>query len=136
MRRTLALVVLVSASALASAAPGRRDAPERCRQLRLLPDGREVSGEAAMGATGSRGNRAEAGSDKSGSWSAARVRSRPGSSRASVSSSSSASSSSAGGRGTSRSVSSYTDEDGRTVTTTHDERGCTIVVDERETKGE
>jgi hypothetical protein len=33
-------------------------------------------------------------------------------------------------------MSSYTDELGRTVTTTRDERGCRIVIDERDISGE
>jgi hypothetical protein len=41
------------------------------------------------------------------------------------------SSSSSSGGGSARATSSYTDGEGRTVTTTRDQRGCTIVVDER-----
>jgi len=40
-------------------------------------------------------------------------------------------SSSSQGGGSARGTSSATDAEGRTVTTTHDENGCTIVIDER-----
>jgi hypothetical protein len=136
VRLMIALIPLVAAPAAATASPERSGVSERCQEIRLLRDGRELRREISVTAGRSGDNWAMSRSSPSGGWSSARSRSRSGAGASSVSSSSSVSTSSSGGRGTSRAVSSYSDEDGRTVTTTHDDRGCTIVIDERETKGE
>lgn len=131
--RPLTLILLAAmAASTASARKGQSVASkEGCIVTRILPDGREVRGVAPPGAAASvsanrgRGARASASSRSSGR------------SSVSSSSSSSASSSSSGGRRSfARAVSSYTDEVGRTVTTTRDHRGCTIVIDERDLLGE
>lgn len=96
-------------------------ANKNCEVFRILPDGTEVKIKAPDGASASRG----AASSKSSSVS---VQSRSGRSH---SSSSAFSSSSSGSGGTARAVSSVTDENGRTITTTQDERGCRVVIDER-----
>lgn len=88
-----------------------------CEVVRIHPDGRETRSRANAGAS-SRG--------KGASSTSVSVSSRSGSVSAS-----SSSSVSTGGGGKSRAVSSYTDETGRTVTTTRDEKGCTVVIDER-----
>ena len=85
---------------------------EDCEVIRILEDGREV--------------RSTAKAKEAGGTASASARSGGGSSRSSVS----VSSSSQGG-GSARGTSSATDAEGRTVTTTHDENGCTIVIDER-----
>lgn len=88
-----------------------------CEVVRIDANGRETRSRAsAKGAARKRGSNGTSVS----------VSSRSGS----VSASSSSSVSTAGG-GRSRAVSSYTDETGRTVTTTRDEKGCTVVIDER-----
>ena len=86
---------------------------EDCEVIRILEDGREV--RSAVKATASDGSAASA---------SARSGTGPSRSSASVSSSSR-------GGVSARAVSSATDSKGRTVTTTHDENGCTIVIDER-----
>ncbi len=97
-----------------------------CEIVRILADGREIRSTAGKPAASSR----RRGSGRSSSVS---VRSRSGSGHASssTSSSSSSSSSSSGSGSIARAVSSHTDGLGRTVTTTHDERGCSVVIDER-----
>ncbi len=92
-----------------------------CEIVRLLADGREIRSTAGKPAASSR----RRGSGRSSSVS---VRSRSGSGH---SSSSASSSSSSGSGSTARAVSSHTGPSGRTVTTTHDEKGCTVVIDER-----
>ena len=97
-----------------------------CEEFRILPNGREIRTKSVGGASASRGSSLRRSSSMS-------VRSRSGHSRSSASafSSSSSASSSSGSKGTARAVSSVTDEDGRTVTTIHDEKGCRIVIDDR-----
>jgi hypothetical protein len=96
-----------------------------CKVTRILKDGREIRSMSPEGVSSS--TRADA----SGGSSSVSVQSRPGSARSSVSASSSSSSN--GNGGSARAMSSHTDEHGRTVTTTRDENGCTIVIDERGT---
>lgn len=92
-----------------------------CEEFRILPNGREIRTKSVGGASASRGSSLRRSSSMS-------VRSRSGHSRSSASA---FSSSSSGSKGTARAVSSVTDEDGRTVTTIHDEKGCRIVIDDR-----
>jgi len=117
-----ALFVLSLATA-ASADAGPR-ARGQCTLVRILANGEEVRSTVSDRSTVavSRSRRAA---------SAASASSR-GSARSAVS----VSSSSSGGRSSATAVSSYTDEDGRTVTTRRDGRGCTITVDERDLIGE
>lgn len=91
---------------------------KECEVTRILKDGRQIRSTAK--ADGS------AQASAAGRASAASVSSATGSSRSSVSVSSSSN-----GGGSARATSSVTDAEGRTVTTTHDENGCTIVIDER-----
>jgi hypothetical protein len=134
VRLMLAVMPLLCVAGAASSAPAREST---CVEIRLLPDGRELrSVRQVQNGSGKQRAMSTSHSAAYGSSSSAGVRSRSGSGRTSVSSSSSASSSSTGGRRTARATASYTDEEGRTVTSTHDERGCTIVIDERETQGE
>lgn len=116
---TLAAIVL---AAPAAPAQGRQVAVSNpnCEVFRILADGRQVRTKAPEGVS-ARGS-------SSGRSSSISIRSRSG---GSSSSASAFSSSSGGGRGTARAVSSYTDEEGRTVTTTQDEKGCRIVIDDR-----
>lgn len=98
-----------------------------CKVTRILQNGREIVSMSKGGASSHSGG---ASASASGGSASASVRSHSGSSHSSSSASSSAS---AGRGGTALAVSSHTDENGRTVTTTHDQNGCTIVIDERET---
>jgi len=121
---------LALAGAAAAQGPDRIGTSAKdCEVIRILEDGREVrSRGAANGRAFANGNSARA----SGG---AAVTSR-GSARSSVSvSSSSSSSASGGGRSSAKAVSSFTDELGRTVTTTHDGKGCRIVIDGRDIQG-
>ncbi len=122
-----ALVFATGATAAISAAPAKGSGAT-CVFVRILPDGRELRSTVAdpnrTGVRIGRGNGVSAASAVS-----------RGASSSSVSVSSS-SSSARGGRSMARAVSSHTDERGRTVTTTRDERGCTILVDERDLSGE
>ena len=122
-------VVLIGAAAAAMAgAP--KSASGTCSMIRILADGREIrSSVRDPGRTSVRTSR--------GNGTAQASASSRGSSRSSVSVSSSSSSSSSGrGRSMARAVSSHTDEAGRTVTTTRDQQGCTIVIDESDLSGE
>lgn len=128
--RALAVaLVLAAGAAPAASAPGKKSAG-MCTQVRILPNGRELRSIVAdPGRTSVKVGR--------GIGASAASASSRGSSSSSVSVSSSSSSSSSGsGRSMARAVSSYTDEAGRTVTTTRDGRGCTIVSDERDLSGE
>jgi len=116
-----AVVAIVCLTSVASPAQSQRAGAADCDVYRVLPDGREVRTKSADVAVTSRG----IASGRSGSVS---VRSRSGHSRSSASA---FSSSSTGSRGSARAVSSVTDENGRTVTTTHDEKGCKVVIDDR-----
>lgn len=109
--------------ALAAAGPGRQVsvANGNCEVFRVLPDGREIRVKTPDNVSVSRG----ASSGRSNSVS---VRSRSGHSGSSASA---FSSSSTGGGGMARAVSSTTDEEGRTVTTIHDGKGCRVVIDDR-----
>ena len=98
-----------------------------CKVTRIMQDGREIVSMSKGGASSHKGG---ATASASGGSASASVRSHSGSSHSSSSASSSAST---GKGGTARAVSSHTDENGRTVTTTHDKNGCAIVIDERET---
>lgn len=133
IRIAIALVPVFGAVAAAAPAAPRQSGASNgnCQLIRILPDGREIRSTVAKGM---KGVSVSSNAGASGGSSSVSIRSRSGSGRSSVSASSSASS--AGGRGTARAVSSHTDEYGRTVTTTHDQRGCRIVVDEREIEGE
>ena len=128
----LHLVFGVLGATAAAAAGVPNGASATCAVTRILADGREIRSTAPDpgGATAKvrRGNRVAQASASS-----------RGSSRSSVSvssSSSSSSSSSRRGRSMARAVSSHTDEAGRTVTTTRDQQGCTIVIDESDLSGE
>ncbi len=126
-KAVLSSAAVFAAATAVQAGPVNASA-KRCEVIRILPDGREIRTMSAKGTASGWGNGAGA--------SSVSVTSRSGSARssssASASSSSSASaSSSSGSRGTARAVSSYTDDEGRTVTTTRDNRGCTVVIDER-----
>ncbi len=110
----------------ATAAGGAKSTSGSCAVTRILADGREIRSTAPdRGAVSAKVNR--------GNGAAHASASSRGASHSSVSVSSSSSSSSSGpGRAVARAVSSHTDETGRTVTTTRDERGCSIVIDERD----
>jgi len=130
--RPLALIALTAiAASTASARKGQIAAPDNsCVVTRILPDGREVRSAAPAGA-------AMSVSTHRGRGASASASSRSlGRTSVSSSSSSASSSSSSGRRSFARAVSSYTDDAGRTVTTTRDGRGCTIVIDERDFEGE
>lgn len=91
-------------------------------------DRADVSGDCRLARIGADGKTArKASSSSTGASSSARA-SSSGSHSSSVSSSSSSSSSRSGGK--SRSVATST-VNGRTITTVHDENGCTVTVDER-----
>jgi len=122
-------MLVVSAATAAASADKVSVSHKACEVTRILEDGREVR---SRGAAHSRASTHRGSASASGRASA----SSRGSGGSSVSVSSSSSSSSRGGQGRARAVSSHTDELGRTVTTTHDERGCRIVIDEREISGE
>ncbi len=126
----LHIVMIGAATAAMAGVP--KSAGGTCSMIRILADGREIrSSVPDPGRTSVRTRR--------GNGIAQASASSRGSSRSSVSvSSSSSSSSSSSGRGRSmaRAVSSHTDEAGRTVTTTRDHRGCTIVIDESDLSGE
>lgn len=96
-----------------------------CKVTRILKDGQEIRSTAPAGVSSS--TKAHA----SGGLSSVSVHSRSGSARSTASASSSSSTN--GGGGSARAMSSHTDEHGRTVTTTRDEKGCAIVIDERGT---
>lgn len=123
--------ILISVFALIGGAAdgaGRTSVSHKdCEVTRILEDGREIR------PGGSAQSRASV-HDGAGKASGAAAASSRGSARSSASVSSSSSSSS--GNGTARAVSSYTDENGRTVTTVHDGRGCRITIDERDISGE
>lgn len=122
--RPAALIVFAIAASSAPAGKGRlATSGSSCVATRILPDGRQVRATAPRGSSASVSTGQGRGADA--------IASSRSSGRSVASSSSSASSSSVGRRGIARAVSSYTDEHGRTVTTTRDERGCTIVIDER-----
>jgi hypothetical protein len=124
------LALAAGVPAATSAAPHKQGKASggTCAFVRILPNGRELRSTI----TDPGGGAVSIG--RGGGASAASAHSR-GASSSSVSVSSS-SSSSAGGRSTARASSSHVDEAGRTVTTTRDARGCTIVVDERDMQGE
>ena len=121
--RTPTLAAIAAVSILA---PGASAAPKgggaECQVIRILADGRQVrsSGEdmTTSATRGPNGASAHASSASHG--------------RSSASSSSSVSSSSGPHGSSSRAISSHTDAQGRTVTTTRDETGCRTVIDERE----
>ncbi len=99
---------------IGAAAPSDRiSIPDDCAVVRIGEDGRETR---SMGK-----------SSGSKSW----ARSASSSSASSNSSVSVSSSSRSSGGGTTRATSSATDANGRTITTTHDENGCTVTIDER-----
>ena len=120
-------IVMIGAAAAAMTGPPR-SASGTCSMIRILADGREIrSSVRDPGRTSVRTRRGSGVAQASAS-------SR---STVSMSSSSSSSSSSSGrGRSMARAVSSHTDEAGRTVTTTRDQQGCTIVIDESDLSGE
>lgn len=123
MRPAIALAAALAATGTASPGADRISVSDKeCEVIRVLADGRQVKSRAAATAAISANGRSANGSSRA-------TVSGSGSARSSVSVSSSSTSS---GGGSARATSSYTDEDGRTVTTTRDERGCTIVVDERD----
>lgn len=119
MRRAMTLAAALAATA--TPCPGAERisvSGKECEVVRILADGtRERSRSAAAISADGRSAHGSSSVNVSGS----------GSARSSVSVSSSSSS----GGGSARATSSYTDDEGRTVTTTRDQRGCTIVVDER-----
>lgn len=125
MFRPLAFVVV--AATISSSPPGFAEigvSGDDCEVVTILKDGREVRSMSSKNGSGA--TRVTVGD---GHASAVSKQSGSGSSRSSVSVSSS---SSGNARGVARAVSSHTDAEGRTVTTTRDEKGCTVVVDERD----
>lgn len=120
----LTLGMIATAAATAPRATGGV-----CQVTRVLADGREVRSTVPDRTRGSS-------SVRRGNGAAAASASSRGTSGSSVSSSSSSVSSGGRSRSMARAVSSYTDEAGRTVTTSHDGRGCTIVIDESDLSGE
>lgn len=118
MRPAIALAAALAATGTASPGAERISVSDgECEVIRILADGRQVKSGAAA-----------ASANRSANASSRATVSASGSARSSVSVSSSSSS----GGGSASATSSYTDEGGRTVTTTRDERGCTIVIDERD----
>jgi len=122
-RSMKAALVITCTAAVAAPGDARRAgvSNDECAVFRILPDGRQVRAKSTDVDVASRGH-------SSASSRSVSVRSRSGNSRSSASA---FSSSSSGSRGSARAVSSVTDEDGRTITTTHDEKGCRVVIDER-----
>lgn len=126
MHRATIFAAALAATASAAQSGERISVSDKeCEVIRILADGREVRSRAAAGAAVSADGRSAQGSSRVSVSSG-------GSARSSVSVSSSSSSTSSGGGGSARATSSYTDDEGRTVTTTRDQRGCTIVIDERD----
>lgn len=124
MKISSAFLVLGSAVTAfgGSAAMGSGSPQGECEVTRILPGGREVR---SKGKAASFVRRDGASSHASG----VATSSGRSSARSSVSVSSSSSGS---GRGHARAVTSYTNEQGHQVTTSRDETGCKITVDERE----
>lgn len=112
-RRTFFTVTPVAALFVAASA-GSAATDEECRMFRILDDGTRIAVSSIDGA-------ASASASSTGR---------------SASSSVSVSSSSHGGGSSHVSSSAHVDGKGRTVTTTHDENGCTITVDGRSTNGD
>jgi len=133
MTRALPWMLFATGTALGAAAaegkPATVPASSHCSAIRILADGRQVPAAIPPGLSGDSGVRQGRGSGAA--WASSKAMGR----RGAVSSSSSASSSStsSGGGSFARSSSSYTDESGRTVTITRDERGCRVTIDERTT---
>ncbi len=113
-----AAAAAVGCSGPAGASPGPDVDTEGCRVIRLTADGQRVETPPQGVRRGSPGT------------ASASVSSAGGGSRSTVS----VSSSSQGG-GTARSTASATDAQGRTTTTTHDQDGCTVIIDERNVRG-
>lgn len=108
-------------------------APEgKCAVLRIAADGRRTRWLAPANAP-MPGVSVSARRGASGASSSTSVRSRSGHAS---SSSSSSSSSTSGSHSGSRAMSTSTDAAGRTVTVTNDQKGCSILIDERADKGE
>lgn len=131
IRPTILLASGLAFAGTAAEGAGRTGVSHKdCEVIRILEDGREVrsTGSARSRASVDRGSGTASGS------AAVSSRGRAGSS--SSASSSSYSSASSSGSGAARATSSYTDENGRTVTTVHDGRACRITIDEREISGE
>ena len=130
----LHIVMIGAATAAMAGVP--KSASGTCSMIRILADGREIrssvpdSGRTSVMTRRGNGIAQASASSRGSSRSAVSV------SSSSSSSSSSSGSSSGRGRSMARAVSSHTDEAGRTVTTTRDHRGCTVVIDESDLSGE
>lgn len=114
----LAIPLLLGSAAMA--APPRQDG---CEVFKILSNGERIRMGIKQDKTTS------AGVDGKSAAASASGRSSSASSSSSSVSMSSSSSSSTGGHA--RATSSYTDDAGRTITTTRDEAGCRITIDER-----
>lgn len=112
----LAIPLLLGSAAMA--APPRQDG---CEVFKILSTGERIRMGIKQDKTTSAG--------VDGKSAAASASGRSSSSSSSSVSMSSSSSSSTGGHA--RATSSYTDDAGRTITTTRDEAGCRITIDER-----
>ena len=123
MTRLTAFVVTAALSSAGAATSAPVEVSPQCRTVRLTEDGRRIEAPAKSGV----GSPA-----RTGAAAAARASAVGASSRSSVS----ASSSSRGARFSAVATSTTTDADGRTITITHDSKGCTVVVDERELYGD
>lgn len=114
---------LATATALAAstaAVSAAQQPGKTCTLIRVFEDGRELRSivpdrNPAVSVSRNRGASSASASARGGSSSSVSM---------------SSSSSSGRGRATARATASHTDEAGRTVTTTRDERGCTIVIEE------
>jgi hypothetical protein len=113
-KATYAIAATAAGLLMGAGAPADRiRIPDDCAVVRVSEDGRETR------------NMAKTSGDK------ASARSASSSSSSSSSSVSTSSSSRSSGNGTARATASTTDANGRTITTTHDEHGCTVTIDER-----
>lgn len=128
-----ALVLMgVALCAAAEASPRRAESRDsQCTVTRILPDGRRVAAAMPPGVGGQVYVRRGRHGNSAGASAHASGRSVVSASSSSSSSSSSSASSSGNGRSFARSSASYTDEEGRTITTIRDGRGCTVTIDER-----
>lgn len=106
-----------AAAALSAGTAGGGATDKECRTVRILSDGSRIEGRADKGV-------ASAAASASGNRSA------------SVSTSVSASSSSDGRSSSRVSSSTFVDGKGRRITTTRDDDGCTVTIDERSDQGE
>lgn len=129
-KRSALLLMGLALAAAAEARPQRGEGRDsHCTATRILPDGRRVAAAVPSGVGGDAFVRR--GRNSSSAGASAHASGRSAVSVSSSSSSSSSTSSSGNGRSFARSSASYTDEAGRTITTTRDGRGCTVTIDEQ-----